>query len=97
LVYTGTFVVLSLVADILTQLDTLPPDPKRPGIVDRKVPGVIAILTLIITYLYYSLGDGEYNTSELAQKVQLGICSFSAIPAFLDIRWRDRFDYGPDE
>jgi hypothetical protein len=103
-VFTALFVSLSLGADVLARLKVLPPDPKRASIVDRKVPGVIALLTLTLAFL----GSGVVSESELmsiegpanvklAREVQLLICSFSAITAFLDIRWRDRFDYGPND
>jgi hypothetical protein len=103
-VFMALFVSLSLGADVLARLRVLPPDPKRASIVNRKVPGVIAVLTLTLA----CIGSGVVSQSELmsiegpanvhlAREVQLLICSFSAITAFLDIRWRDRFDYGPND
>jgi hypothetical protein len=99
--FTGIFVSLSLLADVLTRVGLLPPDPKRPEIVDRRVPGAIAILTLGLSFSIDSTAvDVEssalvvnFSGFNLAQSVQLVICSFSAITAFGDIRWRDRFDY----
>lgn len=110
-VFTSVFVSLSLTADVLARLRLLPPDPKRPtAIVDRKVPGVIALLTLATSTYLAPIVNNSHNDSgflhtlfvdppdvELARKVQLSICVFSAVTSFLDIRWRDRFDYGPDD
>ena len=39
---------------------------------------------------------GDMDLANLARYVQLAFCSFSFATAFLDIRWRDRFDY-PDD
>ena len=100
--FTGIFVTLSLIGDILTRIEILPPDPKRTYIVDRRVPGVIAVLTLFLRYVIAdlildveSLSPGDMDT-ELARNVQVAFCIFSFITAFLDLRWRDRFDY-PDD
>ena len=100
--FTGIFVTLSLIGDILTRIEILPPDPKRPYIVDRRVPGAIAVLTLFLRYVIAdlildveSLSPGDMDT-ELARNVQVAFCIFSFITAFLDLRWRDRFDY-PDD
>ena len=101
-IFTGIFVLLTLIAAILSKFNILPSDTKRPEIVDRKIPGIIAILTLLLSFGYYNNGINENNfiigdyNFELSQKVQLGFCSFSIITSFLDIRWRDRFDY-PNE
>lgn len=105
ILFTSLFVSFSLGADFLARLKILPPDSKRASVVDRKVPGLIAILTLVLA----SVGSGILSTENalltvqappdlgVAREAQLLICSFSAITAFLDIRWRDRFDYGPDD
>ena len=101
-VFTGIFAALSLIGDILTRVGILPPDPKRPYIVDRKVPGAVALLTLLFRYL---IADFVFDVetfqsvdfdADLARNVQLAFCIFSAVTAFLDIRWRDRFDYPND-
>jgi len=103
--FTGIFASLSLFADVLVRLGLLPPDSKRPDIVDRKVPGVIAILTLLLNNFFgstlaasgsSSVSSTTTNDDDLAWKVQLAICSFSIVTAFFDIRWRDRFDYPED-
>jgi hypothetical protein len=97
-VFVGIFVVLSLTADFGTRLGWLPADTKRPYIVDRKVPGAVAAITLsltpLITPLVAAMGAVEIpEPAPAARTVQLAVCSFSMITAFLDIRWRDRFDY----
>ena len=100
--FTLIFVALSLFGDILTRIEILSPDPKRPYIVDRRVPGVVGIVTL---FLRYAVGDSVVDAqllsggdldAELARTVQVAFCVFSFVTAFLDIRWRDRFDY-PDD
>ena len=48
--FTLIFVALSLFGDVLTRIEILPPDPKKPYIVDRRVPGVVGILTLVLRY-----------------------------------------------
>mmetsp|Transcript_5454 Transcript_5454/g.11960 ORF Transcript_5454/g.11960 Transcript_5454/m.11960 type:complete len:236 (-) Transcript_5454:56-763(-) len=102
--FTGIFASLSLLADVLVRLGFLPPDSKRLDIVDRKVPGVIAILTLLLNNFFgltlAASGSSSISSTttddNLAWKVQLAICSFSIVTAFFDIRWRDRFDYPED-
>jgi len=101
--FAGIFVSLSLLADVLTRVGVLPPDSKRREIVDRKVPGVIAILTLMLNALVGPMVSSDATSSfsgidemDLGTKVQLAICSFSIVTAFFDIRWRDRFDYPED-
>ena len=86
----------------LTRIEILPPDPKRPYIIDRRVPGVVAILTLFLRYGIAasivdveSLSTGDMD-ADLARNVQVSFCIFSFVTAFLDIRWRDRFDYPGD-
>lgn len=100
--FTGIFVTLSLFGDIFTRIGILPPDPKRPYIVDRRVPGVVGILTLFLRYTIAesvvdvpSLLPGDMD-AELARTLQYAFCIFSCVTAFLDIRWRDQFDY-PDD
>ena len=101
--FTGIFVALSLLGDILTRVGALPPDPKRPSIVDRRVPGTVALLTLFLRYVAADwlvdveafVGD-DMDAIGLARNVQLAFCIFSFVTAFLDVRWRDRFDY-PDD
>lgn len=100
--FTLIFVTLSLFGDVLTRIEILPPDPKRPYNVDRRVPGVVAILTLFLRYGIVasnvdveSLSTGDMD-ADLARNVQVSFCIFSFVTAFLDIRWRDRFDYPGD-
>ena len=101
-VFVGIFVFVSLFSDFLTRLGLLPPDPKRPKIVGRRVPGVVAAITLASTSLISSLGVIDNfdidipEPSPNARTIEVAICSFSIMTAFLDIRWRDRFDY-PEE
>jgi hypothetical protein len=97
-IFTGIFVLLTLIAAILSKFNILPSDTKRPEIVDRKIPGVIAILTLLSSFGYHTFDENNFiiGDFELSQKVQLSFCYFSIITSFLDIRWRDRFDY-PNE
>uniref|UniRef100_A0A7S2E8S0 Uncharacterized protein n=1 Tax=Ditylum brightwellii TaxID=49249 RepID=A0A7S2E8S0_9STRA len=92
------FVTLTAIAALLTQQKLLPPDWKNPEIVDRKVPGVIAALTLLFTPAVTDalvksgvLDDvsPSMDVDPIGKYVQIGICSFSMITAFLDIRWRD--------
>ena len=98
--FTGIFCTFSLIADVLTRSGVLPPDPKNPRVVDRKVPGVIVGLTLLLTsnpdlsnqLLANFLGEPLPPADPSARTVQLAIGAFSMITAFLDIRWRDRFD-----
>jgi hypothetical protein len=100
-VFVGIFVVLSLTAGFGTRLGWLPADIKRPYIVDRKVPGAVAGMTLALTPLLTPLIASSSildipEPASAARTLQLAVCSFSMITAFLDIRWRDRFDY-PEE
>lgn len=116
--FTFLYTSLSLFAGLLTKLCILPPDKKRPSIVSRKVPGIIAVLMLLFIISSSSISTtaaGENNNSitflssssslfemdpddlDFARKIQFAICSFSAVTSFLDIRWRDRIDYGPDD
>ena len=81
-VFTGIFTALSLMGDTLTRVGVLPPDPKRPYIVDRKVPGAVAILTLLVRYdIVDSVVDadsfysGDFD-ADLARNVQLLFCIF---------------------
>lgn len=62
----------------------------------------MALLTLLFRYL---IADFVFDVetfqsvdfdADLARNVQLAFCIFSAVTAFLDIRWRDRFDYPND-
>jgi hypothetical protein len=99
--FVGIFVVLSLTADFGTRLGWLPPDTKRPSIVDRKVPGAVAGLTLALTPLLTPFASSILSVdipepAPAARTLQLAVCSFSMITAFWDIRWRDRFDYPED-
>ena len=105
--FTLVFCALSLLVDLLGRGQVLPPDRKRPSIVDRRVPGVVALVTLLLTYLLGMSSDNalslplpytEPPNVDLARKVQGSICSFSILTTLIfDIRWRDRFDYGPDD
>lgn len=102
-IFAGTFVALSLLADILTGFGVLLADTKRPTIVDRRIPGCVSIimiaLSLVIDYNNNtSPSDGllsyyEQHDLTTARMIQFALCSFSIVTAFLDLRWRDRFDY----
>ncbi|CAB9502760.1 expressed unknown protein [Seminavis robusta] len=97
-VFTGIFCLLSLLADVGTRQRWLPADYKNPEIVSRKVPAVIAILTLVLTPVLVepltsvdaSLFGAEPDP--IARPVQLVIGGFSIVTGLLDIRWRDRFN-----
>ena len=91
-VFGGVFVTLSLTAAFATAKKWLPVDPKRDTIVDRKVPGIVAVLTLAIASLAPT-PEGIPTPAEQAKTVQSAIVAFSFLTAFLDIRWRDRLDY----
>lgn len=94
-VFGSIFVVLSLTASFATAMKWFPVDPKRDTIVDRKVPGAIAALTILLSTVIPT-PEGVPEPIPEAQMVQLAIGGFSIVTAFLDIRWRDRFDY-PEE
>ena len=108
-IFAGTFVVLSLLAATATALKWLPVDPKRSTIVDRRVPGVVALLTLILaspvsplSSILHTIVESILTNVELpepasfAESVQLAVGAFSTVTSFADIRWRDRLDY-PEE
>jgi len=99
-IFTSVFVGLSLMAAVATRQGWLPSDPKRTTIVDRKIPGLVAALTLVLSSQLSQLLESSTSSlpspDPIAQKVQLAICVFSIVTALLDIRWRDRFDY-PEE
>ena len=111
-VFTGVFVVLSIAAAAATRQKLLPPDTKRPSIVDRKIPAAVAALTLLLSSPAFSeplmsamsgalsvvMGGGLDipDPDPIARPVQLAVGGFSVITWALDIRWRDRFDYPQD-
>lgn len=103
-VFTTAFVALSLVGALGTRQGLFPPDPKRPSVVDRKIPGVVAALTLVLSSpevkdsILPVIGsivnlDLIPDPDPIASSVQLGVGGFSITTAFWNIRWRDRFDY----
>ena len=106
-VFAGIFVTLSLLAATATRLRLFPPDVKRPTIVDRRYPGGVAAVTWLLTStpavndaLRHTASDTFLHSTlmpvpdpNLAKMVQFILCLFSVTTAWLDIRWRDRFDY----
>jgi len=98
--FAAVFAGLTIAAAAATRLGVLPMDWKYPKFVDRKVPGVIAALTLLLTPIASDVLATDFHldpsaaagVDPSARSVQLAICSFSMVTAFFDIRWRDTLE-----